>query len=135
MNISRVKTFDLKKNIVDKNNLIVFEKNLSIPFKSKRFFIVTKVKGKRGKHAHHKCKQFMICLNGKIDIEYTDSIIKKKITLNDSSKGIYIPPMIWCSQNYYTKNSVLLVFCDRYYEKKDYIRDFAQYRKIIKRII
>ena len=35
MKISAVKILDLKKNIVDKNKLIVFEKNISIPFVTK----------------------------------------------------------------------------------------------------
>ncbi len=98
MNISEVKSINLNKNIVDKDKLIVFEKNLSLPFKSKRFFIVTNIKGVRGEHAHYKCKQFMICLNGKIQIEYSDTFKKKKIILNEFSKGIYIPPMIWIIQ-------------------------------------
>ncbi len=130
MKISAVKILDLKKNIVDKNKLIVFEKNISIPFVSKRSFIVTNTIGIRGEHAHYKCKQFMICLNGKIEIRYTDSKTNKKVILNNFKKAIYIPPMIWCSQKYYTKNSVLLVFCDRYYEKKDYIHNFSEYKKL-----
>ena len=130
MKISAVKILDLKKNIVDKNKLIVFEKNISIPFVSKRSFIVTNTIGIRGDHAHYKCKQFMICLNGKIEIRYTDSKTNKKVILNNFIKAIYIPPMIWCSQKYYTKNSVLLVFCDRYYEKKDYIHNFSEYKKL-----
>jgi UDP-2-acetamido-3-amino-2,3-dideoxy-glucuronate N-acetyltransferase len=134
MSILDVKIIDLKKNILDNNKLIVFEKNISIPFISKRSFVVTKTKGIRGEHAHHKCKQFMICLNGKIEIKYTDSFKNKKIILDELSKGIYIPPMIWCSQRYFTKNSVLLVFCNRYYEKRDYIRDYNEYKKTIKRL-
>lgn len=130
MKISAVKILDLKKNIVDKNKLIVFEKNISIPFVTKRSFIVTNTIGVRGDHAHYKCKQFMICLSGKIEVRYTDSKINKKIILNNFNKAIYIPPMIWCSQRYYTKSSVMLVFCDRYYEKKDYIHNFGEYKKI-----
>ena len=45
----------------------------------------------------------MICLSGKIEVRYTDSKINKKIILNNFEKAIYIPPMIWCSQRYYTK--------------------------------
>ena len=53
--------------------------------------------------------------------------------LSESDKCLHIPPMIWCSQKYYSKNTVLLVFCDRPYEKNDYIHDYDQYKKIMKK--
>ena len=128
-----IKIINLKKNIAEKDKLIVFENNYSLPFKNKRSFFITNVKGLRGGHAHFKCKQFIICLNGKIQFEWANTKIRKKIILNDFTKGIYIPPMIWCSQKYYSKNTVLLVFCDRPYEKNDYIHDYDQYKKIMKK--
>ena len=71
----------------------------------------------------------MICLSGKIEVRYTDSKINKKIILNNFEKAIYIPPMIWCSQRYYTKNSVLLVFVIGIMKKRLYSQ-FCEYKKI-----
>ena len=130
--IKEAKLIKLNKCIFDINKLLVFDQTNNIPFKFKRIFIVSNTSKIRGNHAHYKCKQFMVCLSGKVEIRYTDGYKKKKIILSSFNQGIYIPPMIWASQKYFTKNSVLLVFCDRKYENKDYIRDFNNYKELIK---
>ena len=51
-------------------------------FKVKRFFIINFKKLKlRGNHAHKKCHQYLICLDGKARIDCIDKSKKKFIAL------------------------------------------------------
>ena len=43
------------------------------------------------------------------------------ILVNKYEYGILVPPKYWCSVKFQTKNSVLMVMNDRYYEFKDYL--------------
>lgn len=47
--------------------------------------------------------------------------------LDSKGVGLYIPPGIWAEQIYKTKDSALMVLCDRPYEPVDYIHDFDEY--------
>ena len=46
--------------------------------------------------------------------------------------GILVPNLVWCRLKFLTKNSIVLVLCDRKYEFKDYIEKYAQFKKILK---
>ena len=48
-------------------------------------------------------------------------------------KGIQINPKTWCKIKFKTNNSILMVFCDREYEYHDYIENYNQFLKIIKK--
>ena len=41
--------------------------------------------------------------------------------------GIWVPNGIWAEQTYLTDNSVLIVFCDKPFDERDYIRDYQKY--------
>ena len=104
-------------------------------FSIKRTFFINFVKRKviRGKHAHKKCSQFIICISGKIKIKTIDSKLNKKsYVLSDLNKGIYIKPYVWVEIVSMERNTSIACFADRKYEKLDYINTFAEFKKIIK---
>ena len=104
-------------------------------FSIKRTFFISFAKGKviRGKHAHKKCSQFIICISGKIKIKTIDSKLNKKsYVLSDLNKGIYIKPYVWVEIVSMERNTSIACFADRKYEKLDYINTFAEFKKIIK---
>tara|TARA_A100001388_G_C28387008_1_gene319692 strand:+ start:61 stop:456 length:396 start_codon:yes stop_codon:yes gene_type:complete len=104
-------------------------------FSIKRTFFINFVKRKviRGKHAHKKCSQFIICISGKIKINTIDSKLNKKsYVLSDLNKGIYIKPYVWVEIVSMERNTSIACFADRKYEKLDYINTFAEFKKIIK---
>lgn len=83
----------------------------------------------RGQHAHKKCMQLLICVNGEISIDCDNGSKVSTYLLNEMSMGLLIPPGIWSSQCYLADNSVLMVLCDRRYEMDDYIRDYSEFKK------
>lgn len=107
----------------------------SFPFKVKRiFFIKGKKNFTRGDHAHKKCSQFILPLIGKIKLSIISKKIKKKITLNsNNNEGFLLDPMTWVKIKFLSSYSVIMVACDREYEFKDYIENYSEFKKIIKK--
>lgn len=114
--------------------LIPISLSKDIPFKTKRVFMIYGNKNfVRGNHAHKKCSQFLIPIFGKIKIDYFDKVRKNSVLLNSNKKkGILLKPLTWCKLTFLSKNSIILVFCDREYEYKDYIEKISDFKKILK---
>jgi acetyltransferase-like isoleucine patch superfamily enzyme/dTDP-4-dehydrorhamnose 3,5-epimerase-like enzyme len=106
-----------------------------IPFQPKRYFIVSEVPGKevRGEHAHKKCEQFLVCVHGTVSVVVDDGSAAEEIELNQSNQGLYVPPMIWAVQYKYSPDAMLLVFASDYYDAADYVRDYEEFRALVKR--
>ena len=115
--------------------LIPFSLKKNIPFKTKRIFIIYGNKNfVRGNHAHYKCSQFFVPIYGSIDIEYENKKIKTVKRINYKRKqGLLLKPKTWCKIKFNTNNSIIMVFCDREYEFKDYIEKYKDFLKIIKK--
>ena len=113
---------------------IEFEKNFDISIK-RSFLVFGNRNVIRGNHAHIKCNQFLCCISGGCEIKYDDGKESDSQLLDNPSKILKIPNMIWSSQKYNLENTILLVLCDQDFSEKDYIRDyevFIDYRKKIK---
>ena len=108
--------------------LVVYEGNAEVPFNIARVFQVQATAGAtRGRHAHKKCIQLMICSTGCIRITCDDGIEKIAYTLDRPNVGILVPEGIWAEQTYAKPDSVLTVLCNRTYEESDYIREYKEF--------
>ncbi len=126
------KLLKLKKLVNSNGKIIVFEKSKKIDLNFKRVFTVFSNKGSvRGKHAHKKCFQVLVCLYGSIEVTCELQNKKKFVyILNKPDKGLVVYPMTWCTQKYKKNNSILLVACNKLFSEKDYIRDYKKFCKI-----
>ena len=133
VSIDEALIINLNQNNDEDGILTIAEYQKNIPFKIERAFFIKSTKGNinRGNHSHKTLSQFLICLQGSIEIVVDDSISKKTLILNDSSKGLLVPPDIFCWQNYLSENAILLVLCDKPYDENDYIRDYDNFKKYI----
>lgn len=115
----------------DKGTILIYE-NDKLPFIPKRMFWIRDVPklSKRGGHAHKQCEQFIICVNGGIDIRVYGK--EEGIYLDDSScVGLYIPPMNWIDIRFLRPKSKIVVLCSHGYSEEDYIRNFNDYVKLV----
>jgi len=112
-----------------RGNLTVGEFDRQVPFKPLRYFMVFGVPNRevRGEHAHRECHQFLICVHGSCSVVADDGQKRVEVTLDEPSKGLYLPPMTWGVQYKYSPDAILLVFASHYYDGADYIRDHAQF--------
>jgi UDP-2-acetamido-3-amino-2,3-dideoxy-glucuronate N-acetyltransferase len=125
--------FNFKKFKKKSGTLVPFSLFNDIPFKTKRIFVIYGNKNfVRGNHAHYKCTQFLVPIYGTMKIELEDKKSKKLIKINFKKKqGILMKPKTWCKIRFMSYNSILMVFCDREYEYKDYIEKYSDFLKII----
>lgn len=119
--------------------LIPFEEKGSgkdpLPIKIKRVFILRDLAKnlERGNHALRTTNQIIFVLNGSCDLELDNGFIKKKIRINDFRKGILVYPMVWRVLKNFTKNTLIMVICDKEYKERDYIRDYESFIQQIRR--
>ena len=130
--LENVKFFNTRTMVEPDGNLVPIESNQDVPFSIKRVFYVYGVKNQndRGKHAHYKTKQVLICLNGKVEVLIHDGIKKQKYLLESPQQALYIPEMIWDEQVYLTEDTVLLVLSNMKYLPEDYIHNFEEFKKM-----
>jgi UDP-2-acetamido-3-amino-2,3-dideoxy-glucuronate N-acetyltransferase len=116
-----------------RGNLSVGEFEQTVPFRPKRYFFVFDVPSAetRGEHAHYSCKQFFICVRGHCSVVADDGKNREEFVLNKPDIGLYLPPMIWGIQYRYSADAMLLVFASEHYDNGDYIRDYAEFLRVV----
>ena len=129
------KHFKFKKFMKKSGMLIPIELNKKFPIKIKRIFIIYGKKNFiRADHAHKKCSQFFIPIFGKIKLSFINKKTKGVRILNHKKKeGFLLKPKNWCKLEFITQNTILLVLCDMPYNFKDYIEDYQEFLKYIKK--
>ena len=130
-----MKSYKFKQFKKLSGTLVPFSLKSQIPFKTKRMFIIYGNKNfLRGNHAHFKCSQFLVPIYGTMTINYESKYLKKKIKINYKKKqGLLLKPKTWCKIKFESNHSILMVFCDREYEYNDYIENYIEFLKIIKK--
>ena len=130
-----MKKFKFQKFTKKSGSLIPFSLAKDVPFLTKRIFLIYGKKNfTRGDHAHHKCKQFLVPIFGKMEVQYENKFKSFSKILNyKDKKGLLLKPKTWCKIKFKTNNSILMVFCDREYEFKDYIENYKKFLKIVKK--
>ena len=67
-----------------------------------------------------------------MEVEYETKLKKlKKIISYKDKKGLLLYSKTWCKIRFKTNNCILMVFCDREYEFKDYIENYKSFLKIV----
>ena len=133
--MKKIKKFRIKSFSKSSGRLIPLSFNKKFPIKVKRIFFLYGKKNKiRGEHAHKKCTQFFIPIQGKMTLIIETPNNKKSIILSRLSKTTaLVPPKYWCSIKFLEKNSILLVACDKHYEANDYLESFEEYKKYLRK--
>ncbi len=105
-------------------------KNKTLPFDIKRIYYISKVPEgvRRGFHAHKKLKQLLFCPYGKIQLILENKHGREEIELSDPSIGVLIEEPTWREMLWLQKDSVLCVAASNFYEEKDYIRNYDDFK-------
>lgn len=114
-----------------RGRLMVTEFSKNIPFIPKRSFFVHAVPSNkiRGEHAHKKCQQFLIAINGELRVVIDDGINRQEITLDDPGIGLFIQANTWGIQYKFSSNAILCVYASHEYVADDYIREYSEFLK------
>ena len=129
-----LKTYRFTPHGDERGQLIALEEFKDIPFDIKRvYYIYDTLTGViRGKHAHRKLQQILICVSGSCRIKLDDGREVQDILLDDPSLGLFISNDTWREMYDFTPDAVLLVLASEYYDEADYIRDYDTFLKTVR---
>jgi UDP-2-acetamido-3-amino-2,3-dideoxy-glucuronate N-acetyltransferase len=135
VNVRGVFAQQLSENQDLRGKLIAGELGQFLPFAVKRFFIVHGVPGRqiRGQHAHRKCHQFLMCVQGSCRLIADDGAHRQEFLLDTPALGVYLPPLTWGVQYDYSADAALLVFASHAYDAADYVRDYDAFLRLVRR--
>ena len=119
----------------ERGKLVVIEGGEVIPFEIKRVFYIydsdqTVI---RGQHANRESEFVLINVAGKSKVRITDGEEEIIVELNRPMTGVYIPKMIWKDMYEFSEDSILLVLASTHYDGTEYIRDYEEYLKEVKK--
>jgi len=133
MSMKDSKKFDLPKIEDPRGNLTFIEQCRHIPFEIKRVYYLYDVPGGavRGGHAHKEQHEFIIAASGSFDVILNDGKDNIRYHMNRSYYGLYTPPMTWRELDNFSSGSVCLVLASDFFNERDYIRDYDEFKKAI----
>lgn len=112
-------------------NLVALEKDVNLPFEIKRVYYIwgTAEKVVRGKHAHRKLEQVIVCISGSCDFVLDNGQERVTVHLNSPSQGLYIKHNIWREFTNFSPDCVVMVLASEHYDEADYIRNYETFIK------
>lgn len=119
----------------NRGHLVVIEGNKNIPFEMKRMFYIygTLPDVIRGQHANKNSEFVLINLAGSCKIKVDDGEYQEIIVLDKPHEGIYLDKMVWKDMYDFSKDSILLVLSNYSYDSTEYVRDYEEFKKIMKK--
>ena len=119
----------------ERGKLVVIEGGQAIPFEIKRVFYIYDSDDTviRGQHANRESEFVLINVAGRSKVRITDGDEEIVVELDRPMTGVYIPKMIWKDMYDFSEDSVLLVLASTHYDGTEYIRDYEEYLKEVKK--
>ena len=120
---------DLPRHNDPRGNLSVIEGGKQVPFDIKRVYYLYDVPGGsvRAGHGHIELQQLIIAMSGSFDVVVDDGYARKRIHLNRSYHGLYIPGMMWREVDNFSSGAVCLVLASTMYDAADYYHDYDEF--------
>lgn len=131
MPLAEVRWIQLPRKTDERGHLTIVE-GQAMPFAIARFFYIHGMPAgvERGCHAHRATEQFIVAMVGSFRLDLTDGRHSQSYLLNNSSKGVYIPPMIWGRLYEFSPDAICLVVASTPYSESDYVRDWTEFQRI-----
>jgi len=118
---------DFKTMTDGRGDLTVIESEL--PFSIQRVYYLYGVPSgqQRGAHAHKELEQIAIPVHGSLEMILDNGETSEKFVLDDPTKGLYIPKLVWRTLQNFSNDAVLLVLASLKYNEDDYFRNHDEY--------
>lgn len=113
--------------------LVALEKGVDFPFEIKRVYYIwdTEYDVVRGKHAHKKLEQVIVCTSGSCDFILDDGREREIVHLDNPAQGLYIKNNIWREFTNFSPDCVIMVLASEHYDESDYIRNYEEFLRSI----
>ena len=118
-----------------RGKLISLEGNKNVPFDIKRVYYIfdTLPDEERGKHAHKNLEQIIIAIDGACQMLLDDGEKREYVWLNTPEKGLYIGKNMWREMRHFSYGCKLMVLASDYYNPEEYIRNYDDFLKEVKK--
>lgn len=119
----------------DRGQLVAIEAMKDLPFEIKRVYYIydTLTDVRRGFHAHRNLQQILICVHGSCKIHLDNGFDTAEVTLDKPYEGLYISNDMWREMYDFSEGAVLLVLASEYYDEADYIRNYEDFIKMVRK--
>lgn len=120
----------------DRGQLVVAEGGFRmVPFDIKRmFYMFDTTEGTiRGQHANVNSEFLLINVKGSVKIKVENGNEEEIIVLDKPNRGVYLGKMIWKEMFDFSKDSILVVLSSEHYDEKEYVRDYNEFLKIMRK--
>lgn len=116
----------------ERGSLVAIQRGEPIPFAVERVYYIfgTDPATSRGFHAHRDLRQLAVCVSGACTMVLDDGAVRTAVRLDRPDLGLAIGAMTWREMHDFSPDCVLMVLADRRYDEADYIRDYAEFRRI-----
>jgi hypothetical protein len=81
----------------------------------------------RGGHAHTDTDQVIVALSGRFEIDIADGIVSRTYGMDDATRGLYVPRMIFTRLYDFSRDAVCLVLANTHYDMSKSIRSWQDY--------
>ncbi|MCI7437099.1 MAG: FdtA/QdtA family cupin domain-containing protein [Spirochaetia bacterium] len=118
-----------------RGKLVSLEGLKNIPFEIKRMYYMfdTLPNESRGFHAHAKLEQVIIAMDGACRFVLDDGEERAEVLLNRPDVGLYIGPGMWREMHDFSYGCKLVVLASEYYDEKEYIRNYDDFLKSVRK--
>lgn len=119
----------------DRGQLVAIEAMKDLPFEVKRvYYIYDTLPGvRRGFHAHRNLQQILVCVHGSCKILLDNGFEQENVLLDKPYEGLYIANNMWREMYDFSEGAVLLVLASEHYDEADYIRNYEEFQKFVKK--
>jgi len=125
--LARVRVIDIPTVGDDRGALSVVEAGQTVPFPIRRVFYMHHMTAERGGHAHRDTDQCVVCLAGSLRLELTDGRDVCSHRLDDPTRGLFIPAMVFVDIRDIAPATVCLVLASTHYDMSRSIRSLDAY--------
>ena len=95
-----------------RGELIAIDAEFDLPFDIKRIFYIKNMdKLERGFHAHRKCVQVLVPIQGSFTLKLFDGEKHSEFFLDKSNQGVVVPLYHWLSMCNFSFDCIIMVLC------------------------
>lgn len=130
-----VKMYHFPPHGDDRGQLVAIEAMKDLPFEIKRVYYIydTLPNVRRGFHAHRNLQQILVCVHGSCKLHLDNGFDTAEVTLDKPYEGLYISNDMWREMYDFSEGAVLLVLASEYYDEADYIRNYEDFLKMVRK--
>ena len=114
-----------------RGSLTIVEAQKDFPFSVDRVYWLHSVPegAERGYHASRTCYEYLVAMNGSVEIVLEDKEGRQTYVLYKKDEGLIVPPYTWIELKNFSADAVLLVLASDGYQPESYINDYDEFQK------